>query len=216
MMVVVGNNCANETNGYQCAQPVTAVHAAMVVMVMMILRMRRRCGVVMLYYNRAVVDGTAFMIHGLAFVHNRALVHRTAFVIHGLAFVHNRALVHRTAFVIHGLAFVHDRALMDRAAFVIHGLAFVHDRALVAGTVPMDGRTLVTGVPLHRAALLSGCALLHRWSCLLGTAFWYRPILLCLCRSLAAGLTGRRRFRNTHYERGTEKTGHQCDCQYFL
>ena len=197
MMVVVGNNCANETNGYQCAQPVTAVHAAMVVMVMMILRMRRRCGVVMLYYNRAVVDGTAFMIHGLAFVHNRALVHRTAFVIHGLAFVH-------------------DRALMDRAAFVIHGLAFVHDRALVAGTVPMDGRTLVTGVPLHRAALLSGCALLHRWSCLLGTAFWYRPILLCLCRSLAAGLTGRRRFRNTHYERGTEKTGHQCDCQYFL
>ena len=106
---------------------------------------------------------------------------------------------------------------MDGAAFVIHGLAFMHGRALMSGAVLVDSRALMTCVPLQGTALLPGCALLHGWPGLMvGTAFRYRPVLLCLCRSLAAGLTGGRRFGNSHDERGAEETCHQCDCQYLL
>jgi hypothetical protein len=49
-----------------------------------------------------------------------------------------------------------------------------------------------------------------------GTAFMYRPDLLCLRGTLSAGMTGRRRFGNSHYKRGAEETCHQSDCQYFL
>lgn len=81
----------------------------------------------------------------------------------------------------------------------------------------MHDRALVTAAFLHRAALLSVCALLRMLPGLMtGTAFLYRPDLLCLCRSLAAGMTGRRRLRNSHDERGAEETCHQCNCQYFL
>ena len=81
----------------------------------------------------------------------------------------------------------------------------------------MDALTLVAGVSLHRTALLPGCALLHRRSGLLaGAASLLRTDLLILGRSLAAGLTGRRCFGNSHYERGAEKARHQCDSQYFL
>ena len=137
---------------------------------------------------------------------------------------------------------MHAGTLMDGAAFVIHGLAFMHDRALMSGAVLVDSRALMTCVPLQGTALLPGCALLHGWPGLMvgtaslqgaallsvrallhmrprllsGPAFRYRPVLLCLCRSLAAGLTGGRRFGNSHDERGAEETCHQCDCQYLL
>ena len=202
---------------------------------------------VLLHYNRTAVGWSAFVHHRTSLMmrstsaHIGAIVDGTAFVTQGLTFVHAGALVNGAAFVTQGLAFVHAGTLVDGAAFVLR-CVLVHHRALMSGCVPMDGRTLVTGVPLHGAALLSGRpllhrrsglmvgiaslhgtallsgrALLHRWSGLLaGAAFRYRPVLLCLCRPLAAGLTGRRRFGNSHDERGAEETCHQCDCQYFL
>lgn len=183
---------------------------------------------VLLHYNRTAVGWSAF-------VH-----HRTSLMMRSTS-AHSGAIVDGTAFVTQGLAFVHAGTLVDGAAFVLR-CVLVHHRALMSGCVPMDGRTLVTGVPLHGAALLSGRpllhrrsglmvgiaslhrtvllsgrTLLHRWSGLLaGAAFRYRPVLLCLCRPLTAGLTGRRRFGNSHDERGAEETCHQCDCQYFL
>ena len=105
---------------------------------------------------------------------------------------------------------------MDGCALTIRG-AFMHNRALVSGHIFMHRRSIMPGITLHRTALLSVCALLHMRSGLMtGTAFLYRPDLLCLCRSLAAGMTGRRRLRNSHDERGAEETCHQCNCQYFL
>ena len=158
---------------------------------------------VLLHYNRTAVGWSAF-------VH-----HRTSLMMRSTS-AHGRTIVDGTAFVTQGLAFVHAGTLVDGAAFVLR-CVLVHHRALMSGCVPMDRCTLVTGVPLHGAALLSGRPLLHRWSGLLaGAAFRYRPVLLCLCRPLAAGLTGRRRFGNSHDERGAEETCHQCDCQYFL
>ena len=182
-----------------------------------------------LHYNRtAVVDGTASVHHRLAvmmgcfmdcravmdraaFVYSRSAMSGTAFVHHGLCFVMGRAPVH-TGTLMFGNVLMNCRSVMGGAALVHHRLrlvmlcAPVHARALLFGNVLVNGR-----------ALMSGIASMHGRSCLMaGTAFMYRADLLCLCGTLSAGMTGRRRFRNSHQERGTEETCHQCDCQYFL
>ena len=165
-------------------------------------------------HGGAMVDGTAFMIHGLAFMHAGALMARTAPVLRAV-FVHSRTLLS-------GCVLVHDRALVTGSVFVhgralLSGRVLVHDRPLVSRCIFVDALTLVAGVSLHRTALLPGCALLHRRSGLLaGAASLLRTDLLILGRSLAAGLTGRRCFGNSHYERGAEKARHQCNCQYLL
>lgn len=202
MMVVVGNDGADDSAYDQCADPVAAVHAAMIVMVMAG-RWRRR--MVMLYCNgAAVVDGTASVHHRLGFVM-------------GTASVNSGAMMDGTASLHHGLAFMmrrfmYGRAVMGRAALVHHGLCLVMLCAPVHAGPLLFGNVLV-----NRRALMPGIASMHGRSCLMaGAAFLYRPDLLCMCRSLAAGVTGRRGFRNSHDERGAEKTCHQCDCQYFL
>ena len=201
MMVVVGNDGADDSAYDQCADPVAAVHAAMIVMVMAG-RWRRR--MVMLYCNRtAVVDGTASVHHRMGFVM-------------GTVSMSSGAVMDGTAFMTHRLAFSRAGALMDCTAFVLR-CALVDSLPLTVGRALMNGRALMAGAFLHRAALLSVCALLHMRSGLMsGAAFLYRPDLLCMCRPLTAGVTGRRGFGNSHDERGAEETCHQCDCQYFL
>ena len=182
-----------------------------------------------LHYNRtAVVDGTASVHHRLAFMMGcfmdcRAVMDRAAFVyswsvMSGTAFVHHRLClvmgrvpVH-TGTLLFGNVLMNCRTMMGGAALVHHGLCFVmlcapvHAGTLLFGNVLMNCRTVVSGI-----------ASMHGRSCLMaGTAFMYRADLLCLRGTLSAGMTGRRRFGNSHYERGTEETCHQCDCQYFL
>ena len=121
---------------------------------------------------------------------------RTA-VVDGTASVH-----HRLAFMMR--RFMDCRTVMGRAALVHHRLR------LVMLCAPVHAGTLLFGnVLMNRRALMSGIASMHGRSCLMaGTAFMYRADLLCLCGTLSAGMTGRRRFRNSHYERGTEETCH--------
>ena len=148
-----------------------------------------------LHYNRtAVVDGTASVHHGLAFMMGCFMQGRAA-VMDGTASVH------------HGLClvmgcFMYGRTMMGGAALVHHGLCFV---MLCA---PVHARTLLFGnVLTNRRAVVSGIASMHGRSCLMaGTAFMYRPDLLCLRGTLSAGMTGRRRFGNSHQERGAEET----------
>ena len=170
-----------------------------------------------LHYNRtAVVDGTASVHHRLAFMMRRfmdcrTVMGRAALVHHGLRLVMLCAPVH-TGTLLFGNVLMNCRSVMGRAALVHHRLR------LVMLCAPVHAGTLLFGnVLMNRRALMSGIASMHGRSCLMaGTAFMYRADLLCLCGTLSAGMTGRRRFRNSHYERGTEETCHQCDCQYFL
>ena len=180
------------------------------------------------YYRTAVVDGTASVHHRLAvmmgcfmdcravmdraaFVYSRSAMSGTAFVHHGLCFVMGRAPVH-TGTLMFGNVLMNCRTVMGRAALVHHRLR------LVMLCAPVHAGTLLFGnVLMNRRALMSGIVSMHDRSCLMaGTAFMYRADLLCLRGTLSAGMTGRRRFRNSHQERGTEETCHQCDCQYFL
>ena len=167
-----------------------------------------------LYYNRtAVVDGTASVHHRLAFMMRRFMHGRTA--MDGAAFVYGRFVMSGTAFVHHRLSlmlgrFMYGRTVVGRTALVHHGLR------LVLRCVPVHAGTLLFGnAPVNCRPLMSGVALMHSRSCLVA-AFLYRTDLLRLCGTLSAGMTGRRRFGNSHYERGAEKTGHQCNCQDFL
>ena len=192
----------------------------------------------LLHYNGAAVNRSAPMHRWLAMVvrstsaHGRTIVDRTTCMVHGLAFMHAGTLMVRSASahgrtVVAGVAFMYGRPLLPGRVLVhggtlmawavpvhsralLSGCILVHNRALVTGCIFMDALALVAGVSLHRPTLLPGRALLHRRSGLLtGAASLLRADLLCLCWSLAAGLAGRRRFRNTHYKRGAEKTGHQ-------
>ena len=188
---------------------------------------RRWRRVLLLHYNGAAMGRSASvhrrltLMMGSASAHGGAMVDGTAFMIHGLAFMHAGALMARTAPVLWAV-FVHSRTLLS-------GSVLVHNRTLVSRCIFVDALTLVAGVSLHRMALLPGCALLHRTTLLsggtllhrrsgllAGAASLLRADLLCLGRSLAAGLTGRRCFGNSHYERGAEKARHQCNCQYLL
>ena len=157
-----------------------------------------------LHYNRtAVVDGTASVHHRLAFMMGCFMDCRA--VMDRAAFVYSRSVMSGTAFVHHRLClvlwcFMYSRPVMGRAALVHHRLCLVMLRA-----------------PVHTGTLMSGIASMHGRSCLMaGTAFMYRADLLCLRGTLSAGMTGRRRFGNSHQERGAEETCHQCDCQDFL
>ena len=170
-----------------------------------------------LHYNRtAVVDGTASVHHRLAFMMRRfmdcrTVMGRAALVHHGLRLVMLCAPVH-TGTLLFGNVLMNCRTMMGRAALVHHRLRLVMLCASVhAGTL------LFGNVLMNRRALMSGIASMHGRSCLMaGTAFMYRTDLLCLRGTLSAGMTGRRCFGNSHYERGAEKTGHQSDCQDLL
>ena len=180
------------------------------------------------YYRTAVADGTASVHHRLAvmmgcfmdcrtvmdraaFVYSRSVMSGTAFMHHRLRFVMGRVPVH-TGTLLFGNVLMNCRTMMGRAALVHHRLRLVMLCASVhAGTL------LFGNVLTNRRAVVSGIASMHGRSCLMaGTAFMYRPDLLCLRGTLSAGMTGRRRFGNSHQERGAEETCHQCDCQYFL
>ena len=168
-----------------------------------------------LYYNRtAVVDGTASVHHRLAFMMRRFMHGRTA--MDGAAFVYGRSVMSGTAVVHHRLSlmlgrFMYGRTVVGRTALVHHGLRLVlrcvpvHTGALLFGNAPVNCRTLMSGI-----------ASVHSRPGLVAAAFLYRADLLRLRGSLSAGMTGRRGFGNSHYERGAEKTGHQCNCQDFL
>lgn len=150
-----------------------------------------------LHYNRApVVDGTASVHHGPAFMMGCFMQGRAA-VMDGTAFVH-----HRLCLVL--WCFMYSRSVMGRAALVHHRLR------LVMLCAPVHAGTLLFGnVLMNRRALMSGIVSMHGRSCLMaGTAFMYRADLLCLRGTLSAGMTGWRRFRNSHQERGTEETCH--------
>ena len=158
-----------------------------------------------LHYNRTpVVDGTASVHHGLAFMmgrfmYSRTVMGRAALVHHRLRLVMLCAPVHAGT-LLFGNVLMNRRAVMGRTALVHHRLRFV-----------------MLCTPVHAGTLMSGIASMHSRSCLMaGTAFMYRPDLLCLRGTLSAGMTGRRCFGNSHQERGAEETCHQSDCQYSL
>ena len=169
-----------------------------------------------LHYNRTpVVDGTASVHHRLAFMMGCFMDCRT--VMDRAAFVYSRSVMSGTAFVHHRLClvlwcFMYSRPVMGRTALVHHRLRFV------MLCTPVHARTLLFGnVLMNRRTLMAAIASMHGRSCLMaGTAFMYRTDLLSLRGTLSAGMTGRRRFGNSHDERGAEETCHQCDCQDFL
>ncbi len=170
---VVGYNRADDAADDQCADPVPAVHAAMVVMVMMMRRIR--CGVTLNDGAAAMDDGTAVVDRtavpdGTAFVHNGTAVMDRAAVADGTAFVrHGLCLVDRAAFVHNGTAVVDRTAVADGTAFVHHGLrlvartAFVYRLHSLGRCAFMNGRScLVTGTFLHRGFhLMAGGAFLR-------------------------------------------------------
>ena len=100
-----------------------------------------------LHYNRtAVVDGTASVHHGLAFMmrcfmYGRSVMGGTALVHHGLCFVMGRAPVH-TGTLMFGNVLMNCRTVMGRAALVHHRLrlvmlcAPVHAGTLLFGNEP--------------------------------------------------------------------------------
>ena len=154
-------------------------------MIVMVMVVRRRRRMLLLHYNRtAVVDGTASVHHGLAFMMGRAPVH--------------------TGTLMFGNVLMNCRTVMGRAALVHHRLR------LVMLCAPVHAGTLLFGnVLMNRRALMSGIVSMHGRPCLMaGTAFMYRADLLCLRGTLSAGMTGRRCFGNSHQERGAEKAGH--------
>ena len=133
-MRVVGNNRADDAAHYQCANPVSAVHAAVAAMMVMT---RRGCRVVPLNDGTAVADGAAFVHHRLRFVARTAVTDGAAFVHHRLCFVARTAVTDGAAFVHHGLRLVARTALMHG----LHSLsrcAFMNGRSyMVAGTLPL-------------------------------------------------------------------------------
>ena len=155
-MRIVGNNRADDAADDQRADPVPAVHAAVIAAMVMT---RRRGGVMPLDDGTAVTDGTAFVHHGARLVVRTPAVH------------HGTAAMDGAAFVRHGLC------LMSRSGFM-HGLcpvsrcAFMNGRScMVAGTLPLHrGFHLMAGGAFVRfppdllglrrgpaAAVMTGC-----------------------------------------------------------
>ena len=177
-MRVVGNNRADDAAHYQCANPVSAVHAAMAAMMVMT---RRGCRVMPVNDGTAVADGAAFVHHRLRFVA------RTA-VTDGAAFVHHR------------LCFVARTAVTDGAAFVHHGLRLVARTALVHGLHSLSRCAFMNG----RSYMVAGTLPLHRgFHLMAGGAFLcFAPDLLGLRRGSAAAVgTGCCRLGYAHNER---------------
>ena len=104
---------------------------------------RRWRRVLLLHYNGATMGRSASvhrrltLMMGSASAHGGAMVDGTAFMIHGLAFMHTGALMARTASVLRAV-FVHSRPLLS-------GGVLVHDRTLVTGSVFVHGRALLPG-----------------------------------------------------------------------
>ena len=202
-MRVVGNNRADDTAYDQCADPVAAVHAAMIVMVMA----GRRCGVMpvnngaaAMDNGAAVVDGTASVHHGLCPVARTAAMDNGTAVVDGAASVHHGlCLVDRTTFVHSGTAVVDGAAVTDGAAFVHHGVCLVARTALVHGLHSLS-RCFMNG----RSCMMTGTLPLHRcFHLVAGGVFpYFRPDLLGLRRGPAAAImTGCCRLGYAHYER---------------
>lgn len=182
---VVGNNRADDAAYDQCADPVSAVHAAVVVMMVMTWR---RCRVMTLNDGAAAMDNRTAVADGAAFVR------------HGLCFMPRTAAMDGTAFVHHGLRFVARTAAMDGTAFVRHGLCFMPRAAFVQGLHSMSRRAFMNG----RSCLVAGTLPLHRgFHLMAGGAFpCFRPDLPGLCRGPAAAIMmGCRCFGHAHYER---------------
>ena len=115
-MRVVGNNRADDAAHYQCANPVSAVHAAVAAMMVMT---RRRCRVMPVNDGTAVADGAAFVHHRLCFVARTAVTDGAAFVHHGLR------LVARTA-LMHGLHSLSRCAFMNGRSYMVAGTLPLH------------------------------------------------------------------------------------------
>ena len=196
---VVGNNRADDAAYDQCADPVSAVHAAVVVMMVMTWR---RCRVMTLndgaaaMDNRtAVADGAAFVRHGLCFMPRTAAMDNGTAVTDGAAFVR-----HRLCLGVRAAAMDNRTAVADGAAFVRHGLCFMPRTAFVQGLHSMGRRAFMNG----RSCLVAGTLPLHRGFHLMagGTFPCFRPDLPGLCRGPAAAIMmGCRCFGHAHYER---------------
>ena len=94
-MRVVGNNRADDAAYDQCADPVSAVHAAVVIMMVMMRRIR--CGVML-------DDGSSAMDNGSTVMDGSAPVHRGyCTVVRSSAMDDGTAVVNGAAFVHHGL-----------------------------------------------------------------------------------------------------------------
>ncbi len=188
---VVGNNRADDAAHYQCANPVSAVHAAMAAMMVMT---RRGCRVMPVNDGTAVADGAAFVHHRLRFVARTAVTDGAAFVHHRLCFVARTAVTDGAAFVHHGTA------VTDGAAFVHHGLRLVSRAALVHGLHSLSRCAFMNG----RSYMVAGTLPLHRgFHLMAGGAFLcFTPDLLGLRRGSAAAVgTGCCRLGYAHNER---------------
>ena len=117
---VVGNNRADDAAYDQCADPVSAVHAAVVVMMVMTWR---RCRVMTLNDGAAAMDNRTAVADGAAFVR------------HGLCFMP------RTAFV-QGLHSMGRRAFMNGRSCLVAGTLPLHRgfHLMAGGTFRVSGR----------------------------------------------------------------------------
>ena len=184
-MRVVGNNRADDAAHYQCANPVSAVHAAVAAMMVMT---RRRCRVMPVNDGTAVADGAAFVHHRLHLVVRAAAMDNRTAVTDGAAFVHHR------------LCFVARTAVTDGAAFVHHGLRLVARTALMHGLHSLSRCAFMNG----RSYMVAGTLPLHRgFHLMAGGAFLcFAPDLLGLRRGSAAAVgTGCCRLGYAHNER---------------
>ena len=188
-MRIVGNNRADDAADDQRADPVPAVHAAVIAAMVMT---RRRGGVMPLDDGTAVTDGTAFVHHGARLVVRTPAVHHGTAAMDGAAFVrHGLCLVVRTPAVHHGTA------VTDGTAFVRHGLCFMSRSGFMHGLCPVSRCAFMNG----RSCMVAGTLPLHRgFHLMAGGAFVrFLPDLLGLRRGPAAAvMTGCRCLGHTH------------------
>ena len=173
---IVGNNRADDATYDQCADPVSAVHAAVIAMMVMT---RRGCRV-MLDNGTTVVDRSAPVHHGCRPVVRAAAMNNGTAVMDGSAPVH-----HGCRPVIRAAAVHNGTAVTDGSAFVHHGLCFVARSGLVHGL-----HSLGLCFMNSRSCLLTGIALLHRgFHLMTGRAVpCFPPDLLGLHRGSAAAI----------------------------
>ena len=180
---VVGNNRTDDAAYNQCAEPVPAVHAAVIAMMVMT---RRRCGVML-------DDGTATMDNGAAVMDGSAPVHhgcrpvvRAATMNNGTAVMDGSAPVHHGCRPVIRAATVHNgTVVMYGAAFVHHGLCLVARTGLVHGLHSL-GRCFMNS----RSCLMTGTLSLHRGFHLMAVraSRCFPPDLLGLHRGSAAAI----------------------------
>ena len=99
----------------------------------MMVMTRRRCGILLLNDGSpamddgtSVMNGAAFVHHGLRPVARATAMHNGTSVMNGAALVHHGlCLVDRTTLVHNGTAVVDRTAVTDGTAFVSHGMCLV-------------------------------------------------------------------------------------------